>query len=51
MRNADFIKLVIRCKDCIHRNTFCCPMFFFDSFDVAYDKTEDEGFCWEGETK
>ena len=54
MKNSDFIKLVVRCRNCIHRKTDNCPMFY-DHYNVAYceweqeDKTDDEGFCHLGE--
>ena len=54
MKNSDFIKLVIHCKDCIHRGTDNCPMFneywdkYWDEF-IVVDHTEDEMFCSEGE--
>lgn len=55
MRNRDFIKLVIHCKDCIHRYTEECPMYitivpsgrYADAYFI--DKTEDNWFCSEGE--
>ena len=51
MKNSDFIKLVIHCKDCIHRGPWCCPMNHYNpDFDDYYDNmTEDEGFCHLGE--
>lgn len=55
MRNSDFIKRVIHCRDCIHRHTNNCPMYFevqigpryMDS--VEYDNTADDCFCSWGE--
>lgn len=44
---------VVRCKDCIHRDSPNCPMYFEDEgwcehcgggFPAA-DRTEDDGFC------
>lgn len=44
---------VVRCKDCIHRDSSNCPMYFEDEgwcehcgggFPAA-DRTEDDGFC------
>lgn len=54
IKNSDFIKKVVRCKDCIHRRTDNCPMLE-DYYNVSYqeweqvDETEDEGFCHLGE--
>ena len=53
MKNSDFIKLVVRCRNCIYRKTASCPMF--EEYYTAVgeweetDKTEDEGFCHRGE--
>lgn len=54
---------VVRCKDCIHRQTDKCPMYheewytidegdgyFSDDWNV-YDYTVDDGFCYLGDTK
>lgn len=50
MKNSDFIKLVVRCRNCIHRGTWECPMNQYDySLDEYYDMTDDEGFCHLGE--
>ena len=51
MKNSDFIKRVIHCKDCIHRSTWHCPMNHYnpDIEDYYDDMTEDEMFCSEGE--
>lgn len=50
MKNSDFIRNVIRCKDCIHRKTWKCPMNQYNpDFDEYYDMTDDEGFCHLGE--
>lgn len=54
MKNSDFIKLVIRYRECIHRGTDNCPMVE-DYYNVGFqdweliDKTKDEMFCSEGE--
>ena len=53
MKNSDFIKLVIRCRDCIHRGTDNCPMTE-DYYNVGFQEWElidktDEMFCSEGE--
>ena len=54
MKNRDFIKLVIHCRDCIHRGTDNCPMVE-DYYNIGFqeweliDKTKDEMFCSEGE--
>lgn len=54
MKNSDFIKLVVRCRNCIHRGTDVCPMLE-DYYNIGFqeweqiDKTEDEGFCHLGE--
>lgn len=43
---------VTRCKDCLHRASLDCPMFFVTSDppwdDVIEDRTEDSGFCNKG---
>ena len=54
MKNSDFIKLVIRCRECIHRGTDNCPMVEdYNNVGVQdwelIDKTKDEMFCSEGE--
>ena len=54
MKNRDFIKLVVRCRNCIYRKTASCPMFeeYYNTVDGEWeetDKTEDEGFCHLGE--
>ena len=50
MKNNDFIKLVVRCYNCIHRKTWKCPMNQYNpDFDEYYDMTEDKGFCHLGE--
>ena len=54
---------VVRCKDCIHRQTDKCPMYheewytidegdgyFSDDWDV-YDYTVDDGYCHLGDTE
>ena len=51
---------VVRCRECIHRYTENCPMFFHDSYwhegyeeyvDDDTDHTEDDYFCPEGKRK
>ena len=50
MKNSDFIRNVIHCKDCIHRGTWRCLMNQYNpDFDEYYDMTDDEGFCHLGE--
>lgn len=50
MKNNEFIKQVIHCRDCIHRETLKCPMYQYNyDFDFYEDVTEDSGFCQEGE--
>lgn len=50
MKNSDFIKLVVRCRDCIHRRDWECPMIHYHAdIDGHYDMTDDEGFCHLGE--
>ena len=50
MKNSDFIKLVVRCRNCIHRGDWDCPMIQYHAdIDGHYDMTEDEGFCHLGE--
>ena len=50
MKNSDFIKLVVRCRNCIHRGTWECPMNQYNAdLDEYYDMTDDEGFCHLGE--
>ena len=54
MRNKDFVKSVVHCKECIHRGTDDCPMFleyydrYYEIFD-SKDNTFDHMFCSEGE--
>lgn len=53
MRNKDFINVVIRCKDCIHRQTRECPMCYTEDYfdeDLGYDyvfrdRTLDNSFA------
>ena len=48
---------VVRCVECIHRCTDCCPMcheeYYYDEDDggdwVTRDMTVDDGFCHMGE--
>lgn len=48
---------IVRCKDCKHRQTLECPMFYetFVDDNETYgcwddnDNTEDDGFCYRGE--
>ena len=51
---------VVRCRECIHRYTEDCPMYFHSSYwhegyeeyvDDDTDHTEDDYFCQEGERK
>ena len=51
---------VVRCRECIHRYTENCPMFFHASYwhegyeeyvDDDTDHTEDDYFCPEGKRK
>ena len=51
---------VVRCRECKHRYTEDCPMFFHASYwhkgygEYVYydtDHTEDDYFCQEGERK
>lgn len=54
---------VIRCKDCKHRGTDDCPMYFEEQVEweedggyiecdtIYHDYTEDDGFCDRGERK
>ena len=51
---------VVRCRECIHRYTENCPMFFHASYwhegyeeyvDDDTDHTEDDYFCSEGKQK
>lgn len=54
MKNRDFFKSIVHCKECIHRGTDDCPMFleYYDSYYGIYDtkdNTFDFMFCSEGE--
>ena len=50
MKNGDFIKLAVRCCNCIHRETWKCPMNQYNvDLNEYYDLTDDEGFCHLGE--
>lgn len=51
---------LIRCKDCKHRYEIECPMRhiewveyeedgYFETDDIIYDRTIDDGFCDRGE--
>lgn len=51
---------VVRCRDCKHRYTENCPMYFHDSYwhdgyfdyiDYDTDNTKDDYFCPKGEQK
>lgn len=51
---------VVRCRECKHRYTENCPMYFHDSYwhdgyfdyiDYDTDNTEDDYFCPKGERK
>ena len=51
---------VVRCRECKHRSTEDCPMYFHSSYwhkgyeeyvDYDTDHTEDDYFCQEGERK
>ena len=51
---------VVRCRECKHRYTENCPMYFHDFYwlegygeyvDDDTDHTEDDYFCQEGERK
>ena len=51
---------VVRCRECKHRYTGNCPMYFHDSYwhegyeeyvDDYTDHTEDDYFCPKGERK
>ena len=51
---------VVRCRECKHRYTENCPMYFHDSYwhegyeeyvDDDTDHTEDDYFCPKGERK
>ena len=43
---------VVRCKDCKHRgDAYGCPMYFVLWHGDDIDRTEDEGFCADGERK
>lgn len=55
----DFVE-VVRCKDCKYRGELDCPMYHEELQDcddgdyvytdvVAFDHTEDDGFCHYGE--
>ena len=50
----------VRCRECKHRSTEDCPMYFHSSYwhegyeeyvDDDTDHTEDDYFCQEGERK
>lgn len=54
MKNKDFVKSVVHCKECIHRGTDDCPMIveYYDSYYGIWDITDntfDNMFCSEGE--
>ena len=54
------VEVVVRCRECKHRSTEDCPMYFHSSYwhegyeeyvDDDTDHTEDDYFCQEGERK
>ena len=51
MKNRDFIRLIVHCRNCIHRGTWECPMSnqYDPDLDEYCDMTDDEGFCHLGE--
>ena len=54
MKNKDFFKLIVHCKEYIHRGTDDCPMVveYYDSYYGIWDITDntfDNMFCSEGE--
>lgn len=57
MNNANIaLPEIIRCKDCKHRGTYGCPMWFKEHdcvdgswIEYEYDQTTDDGFCEKGE--
>lgn len=54
---------LVRCKDCIHRQTYKCPMYneewytidegdgYLEDDWVVHDYTFDDGFCYLGDTE
>lgn len=48
----DDLVQVVRCRNCEHRASLECPMFFVTSDppwdDIVEDRTEDDGFCNKG---
>lgn len=48
---------LVRCKDCKHRQTDDCPMYWMewvihtDNDYIVYDYTTDDGYCNYGERK
>lgn len=51
---------IVRCKECIHRMEYECPMYYVEEIPwdddgytewdyVVHDNTCDEGFCHKGE--
>ena len=55
MKNSDFIRKVIYCKDCIHRYSENCPMYISIIIDYqtretkTFDNSDNMMFCSEGE--
>ena len=54
------VEVVVRCRECKHRYTENCPMYFHDFYwlegygeyvDDDTDHTEDDYFCTKGERK
>ena len=60
---AENIKVVVRCKDCIHRQTDECLMYYEEWYEIdegdgyadtdfiIHDYTRDDGFCHHGERR
>ena len=58
---ADVVE-VVRCRDCVHRQTVNCPMYHEEYIDwdddgywetdlIIHDATKDNGFCFCGERR
>lgn len=61
--HAEKVQELVRCKECKHRGTDDCPMYFEEQVEweedggyierdtICHDYTEDDGFCDRGERR
>lgn len=46
MKNDNLIETIVRCKECVLRKTFECPMFSAD-YNNYYEKIIEKDMTWE----